>query len=121
MLNLVNGTQVLQYVSGYGLLQKGGEYTAVGTTKQGDPYLIRGVHHSGNVEVCGDFETIAEGDIRDVELGIFSGDRGFVDGVKARMETGLPDWIAKLEAQRLFVWSLEDVYAIAARRKQIFR
>lgn len=122
VMNLLQRTELLKLAPTLNLSQEGGLYSAAGRTRYGEPYFFKKLAYSGvayqhgNVEVLG-----ADGRISELELGIFSGDRDFVEGVKTRMEFDLPAWIATGETQRLYIWEMEDVYAIASRSRFLFK
>ncbi|MBI1971911.1 MAG: hypothetical protein HYS53_01280 [Candidatus Aenigmarchaeota archaeon] len=82
-----------------------GVHVVVGMTGTGDPYLFSVLGHRRN-EVGG------------MELGIFSGDEDFIEGVRTRMETNLPPWVEVGETHKLKVWRLEGIYALMTERRR---
>jgi len=118
---LLNNTNLLKLPLDYNEAEDG-VHTVVGITRYGEPYLLRRLLYSGKVEQQGDLEMVSVGQgLGQVEVGIFSGDRDFVDGVRTRMESNLPPWILVDKTRRLQVWGMEDVYAIILRRRSLFR
>ncbi len=102
------------------ILWEGPVCTIIGIASDGHPYLFRRFYSSGKTKTDGSFELIgAEGAMAAVEVGIF-GERGFVDGVRSRVETNLPAWINRGAVSELYVWEMEDNYAIAMRRPYLF-
>ena len=118
--NSIDHTKLLRIDSSTTFSWSGPIVSVVGITRHGDPYLFRRLYHSGRTKNDGTLELLdAEGAMGEVEVGIF-GDPDFVSGVKARMETSLPPWIETGETRRLYVWKMEDVYAIASRNMMLF-
>ncbi len=118
---LLNNTYLLELQPDYNEADEGVQ-TVVGITRYGEPYLLRRVLYSGKVEQQGDLEVVSAGQgLGEVEVGIFSGDRDFVDGIRTRMETGLPPWIVVEKTSRLQVCAIEDLYAISLRKRHLFR
>lgn len=121
VMGLVRDTWITLPVRPHNIFERTGAYALVGVTRSREPYLLSGLHHAGKKVTIGDFEIFEDGELGEMELGVFSGDSDFVHGVKARMETDLPPWIVAREAEELYVWQMEEVYAIASRRRFLFR
>ncbi len=82
--------------------------------------LFRRLYSTGKVKTDGLFELIgAEGGMAEVEIGVFGGP-DFVNEIRENMETNLPHWIARSGVSGLFVWTMEENYAIALKRKFLF-
>ncbi len=96
-----------------------GLYTVVGKTPYGDSFLMSRLIHEGSTRRAGGLELLKDR-LGEVELGIFSGDREFVDCVKSRMEYRLPPWIESGKTKKLELWTMEDNYAIALSKRFIF-
>ncbi len=106
VVGLLNRTRLVYRNAG--IVAKGGVHTVVGITYTQDPYLFSVLGHARN-EVGG------------VELGIFSSDSDFVNGVRTRMETNLPSWIEAGDPRGLELWQMEGVYALISKHRALIR
>ncbi|MBI2085460.1 MAG: hypothetical protein HYT71_03025 [Candidatus Aenigmarchaeota archaeon] len=101
-----NRTEPVYWSAGRLVEQNGGVHVVVGLTGARDPYLLSVLN-------------VSDKETGGVEIGVFSGDSGFVDEVRESMETELPSWIRAGDTDNLTLQIIEDLYAIASKRRKL--